>query len=184
MVEIVTPVCDFAAKAPDFSLLSTDGKTYTLSDCRGAKGTLVMFICNHCPFVQAVQHKICRDAAELAQHGILSVAIMSNDPTDYPEDSFENMGKVAAQHRFPFPYLYDESQEIARAYGALCTPDFFGYNADLELQYRGRLDDCGMRKVPGSRRDLFEGMKLVAQTGKGPAEQHGSIGCSLKWKMG
>ena len=183
MAETVTPVCDFGAEAPDFSLLSTDGKTYTLSDCQGSKGTLVMFICNHCPFVKAVQHKICRDAAELAQHGVSSVAIMSNDSDEYPEDSFENMGRIAARYQFTFPYLYDESQEVAKAYGAVCTPDFFGYNAQLELQYRGRLDDCGMSRVPGGRRDLFEGMSLVAKTGEGPAEQYRSIGCSLKWKM-
>jgi hypothetical protein len=141
-----------------------------------------MFICNHCPYVQSIRDRIVRDTMELAELGINSVAIMSNDPTDYPEDSFENMRKVAKEFGFNFPYLMDETQEVAKAYGAICTPDFFGYNADLKLQYRGRLDES--RKdaaAPDVRRDLFEAMKQVAQTGEGPQDQIPSMGCSIKW---
>jgi peroxiredoxin len=137
MVSLETPVCDFGAPAIDFELPGTDGKLWTLEQCRGEKGLLVMFICNHCPYVKAIRDRLVRDTRELMQHGINSVAIMANDPAEYPEDSFENMQKVAEQANFPFPYLLDESQSVARAYGAVCTPDFFGYNADLELQYRG-----------------------------------------------
>jgi hypothetical protein len=141
-----------------------------------------MFICNHCPYVKAVRERIVRDSRELAQCGINSVAIMSNDPHDYPEDSFENMQRVAKEFGFDFPYLLDETQRVARAYGAVCTPDFFGYNADLGLQYRGRLDASRKEAAPtDARRDLFEAMKLVAETGNGPAEQIPSMGCSIKW---
>ena len=144
-----------------------------------------MFICNHCPYVKAVRERLVRDAAELRSLGVNSVAIMSNDVHDYPEDSFDNMRRIAAEFDFPFPYLLDESQEVARAYGAVCTPDFFGYNADLELQYRGRLDESRKETAPeGVRRDLFEAMKLVAETGKGPEEQIPSMGCSIKWRQG
>ena len=138
MVSLETPVCEFGKPAVDFSLPGVDGKVWTLDDCRGEKGVLVMFICNHCPYVKAVRERIVRDTRELLDHGIRSVAVMSNDPTDYPEDSFDNMKKVAEDYGFPFPYLLDESQAVAKAYGAVCTPDFFGYNADLELQYRAR----------------------------------------------
>ena len=142
-----------------------------------------MFICNHCPYVKAVRERIVRDARELREHGIECVAIMSNDPTDYPEDSPENMRKVAQEFDFPFPYLLDESQQVAKTYGAVCTPDFFGYNADLGLQYRGRLDESRKQAAsPDVRRDLFEAMKEVAATGKGPREQIPSMGCSIKWK--
>jgi peroxiredoxin len=168
----------------DFKLPGVDGKDWSLQDCQGEKGLLVMFICNHCPYVKAVRERIIRDTSELLAHGIKSVAIMSNDPVDYPEDSFENMKKVAEEFDFPFPYLLDESQEIAKAYGAICTPDFFGYNADLQLQYRGRLDASRKETAPeDARRELFEGMKRVAQTGKGPEQQIPSIGCSIKWKQ-
>jgi peroxiredoxin len=177
-----TPVCDFGQAAIEFALPGVDGKTWTLADCRGEKGLLVMFICNHCPYVQSVRERIVRDARELKALGINSVAIMANDPTDYPEDSFDNMKKVAEEFDFSFPYLIDETQEVAKAYGAVCTPDFFGYNADLELQYRGRLDESRKEAVPGARRDLFEAMKQVAETGRGPAEQIPSMGCSIKWK--
>ena len=176
------PVCDFGWKAADFHLPGTDGKTYGLSDIRGPKGTLVMFICNHCPYVHAVIDRIVRDATELAALGVTSVAISANDVTTYPEDSFENMKLFAKDHGFPFPYLYDESQDVARAYDAVCTPDFFGFNADLELQYRGRLDESGRQAAPDARRELFEAMKLIAATGQGPREQTASIGCSIKWK--
>ncbi len=183
MVRTETPICDFGRPAPDFSLPGVDGEVWTLSKIRGEKGLLVMFICNHCPYVQAVRERIVRDARELKEYGINSIAIMSNDPTEYPEDSFENMKRVAEEYDFPFPYVLDETQEVARAYGAVCTPDFFGYNADLKLQYRGRLDASGKEAVPGARRELFEAMKQVALTGRGPAEQIPSIGCSIKWKQ-
>ncbi|WP_462328610.1 thioredoxin family protein [Thiohalocapsa halophila] len=183
MVSLETPVCDFGQPAPDFSLPGVDGNTWTRDGCKGPNGLLVMFICNHCPYVQAVRERIVRDARELAALGIGSVAIMSNDPADYPEDSFEHMQQVAAQYGFPFPYLLDESQAVAKAYGAVCTPDFFGYNADLGLQYRGRLDASRKEAAPTDvRRDLFLGMKQVAETGQGPAEQIPSVGCSIKWR--
>ncbi len=185
MVSLETPVCDFGRPALNFSLPGVDGKTWTLEECRGERGLLVMFICNHCPYVKAVRERIVRDAGELLKHGVRSVAIMSNDSTEYPEDSFENMRRVAEQYRFPFPYLLDESQEVARAYGAVCTPDFFGYNADLALQYRGRLDASRKESAPAdARRDLFEAMKQVSETGQGPREQIPSMGCSIKWKGG
>jgi peroxiredoxin len=184
MVSLQTPVCDFGRPAPDFALPGVDGRIWTRDQCAGEKGILVMFICNHCPYVKAVRDRIVRDARELAEHGIRSVAIMSNDPTDYHEDSFENMGRVAEEYQFPFPYLFDETQEVAKAYGAVCTPDFFGYNADLGLQYRGRLDESRKETAPaGVRRDLFEAMKQVAETGQGPREQIPSMGCSIKWKQ-
>ncbi|MDD2769470.1 MAG: thioredoxin family protein [Methylococcus sp.] len=182
MVSTETPVCEFGLKAADFALPCVDGKTWTLEQCRGRKGLLVMFICNHCPYVKAVQDRLVRDAKDLQALGIGVVAIMSNDPTDYPEDSFENMQKLAAELAYPFPYLLDETQAVARAYGAVCTPDFFGYNADLEQQYRGRLDASRKEAAPpDTRRDLYEAMKRVAETGKGPAEQIPSMGCSIKW---
>ncbi|MCW8963177.1 MAG: thioredoxin family protein [Gammaproteobacteria bacterium] len=182
MVSMETPVCDFGLDAVDFSLPGTDGRQWTLADSTGEKGLLVMFICNHCPYVKAVRDRIVRDTAELKQLGINSVAIMSNDPTQYEEDSFENMRKVADEYEFSFPYLLDESQSVAKAYGAVCTPDFFGYNADLQLQYRGRLDESRKQAAdPGVRRDLFEAMKQVAETGSGPLEQIPSMGCSIKW---
>lgn len=180
-----TPICDFGWKAPSFRLPATDGKTYTLEELRGRNGTLVMFICNHCPYVQAVLDRIVRDARDLAALGIASVAISSNDASAYPEDSFPRMKEVAAANRFPFPYLYDETQEVARRFGAVCTPDFFGFNRDLALQYRGRLDESGRSPASaGARRELFEAMKAVAETGRGPAEQVPSMGCSIKWKEG
>ncbi len=185
MVSLETPVCDFGAPALDFSLPGVDGKVWTLDDCRGEKGLLVMFICNHCPYVKAIRDRIVRDTRELRDYGINSVAIMSNDPSDYPEDSFENMKKVAETFDFPFPYLMDETQEVAKAYGAVCTPDFFGYNDKLELQYRGRLDASRKEAAPpDASRDLFEAMVQVARTGKGPEEQIPSMGCSIKWRDG
>jgi peroxiredoxin len=176
------PVCNFGWKAPGFDLPATDGKRYTLANSCGAKGLLVMFICNHCPYVKAIRERMIRDCTELAALGINAVAISANDPDDYPEDSFENMQRVARDHRFPFPYLFDETQEVARAYDAVCTPDFFGFNRNLELQYRGRLDASRTAPVANARRDLFEAMKTVADTGRGPGEQIPSIGCSIKWK--
>ena len=183
MARTETPVCDFGRPAPDFRLKGVDGKTWTLNEARGKNGLLMMFICNHCPYVKSVRDRIIRDARELKDLGINAVAIMSNDPTDYAEDSFDNMKTVAQELNFPFPYLYDESQGVAKAYGAVCTPDFFGYNKDLELQYRGRLDESRKDPVPDARRDLFEAMKQVAQTGQGPKDQIPSMGCSIKWKQ-
>ncbi len=148
MVSLQTPVCDFGKPAVDFSLPGTDGKVWTLEDCRGKKGLLVMFICNHCPYVKAVLDRLVRDTRELRELGVNSVAIMSNDPHQYEEDSFENMQKIAREKDFPFPYLLDATQEVAKAYGAVCTPDFFGYNADLQLQYRGRLDASRKEAAP------------------------------------
>jgi peroxiredoxin len=183
MVTLQTPICDFGLSAPEFELPGIDGQTWTLEKCRGPNGLLVMFICNHCPYVQAIHKKLVREALALAQLGIPSVAIMSNDPADYPEDSFENMKRVARAQGYPFPYLYDETQQVAKAYGAVCTPDFFGYNAKLELQYRGRLDESGRQPDTGEvRRDLFLAMKQVADTGAGPKMQIASMGCSIKWR--
>lgn len=183
MVSLQTPVCEFGLPAIDFDLPGVDGKRWTPAKCRGEKGLLVMFICNHCPYVKAVRERIVRDTAALQRLGINSVAIMSNDPALYEEDSFENMIRISRQYRFPFPYLLDESQAVARQYGAVCTPDFFGYNADLQLQYRGRLDASGMAAAPeDARRELFEAMRQVAETGKGPEDQVPSIGCSIKWR--
>ncbi len=183
MVRTETPVCDFGLPAPDFRLPGVDGKTHTLQDVRGPRGLLVMFICNHCPYVQAVRARILRDARALQAHGVHAVAISSNDATDYPEDSFDNMKKVAAEFGFPFPYLHDQTQAVAKAFGAVCTPDFFGYNADLKLQYRGRLDESRKQPVANARRDLFEAMQQVARTGQGPKHQVPSMGCSIKWKQ-
>lgn len=184
MVSLETPICDFNAPAVDFSLHGVDGKTWTLESAKGKNGLLVMFICNHCPYVKAIRDRIVRDTRALRdEHGINSIAIMSNDPALYEEDSFENMQAVASEYDFPFPYVIDETQEIAKAYGAVCTPDFFGYNANLELQYRGRLDESKKQAADGNvRRDLFEAMVQVAKTGKGPVEQIPSMGCSIKWK--
>lgn len=183
MVSLETPVCDFGLAAIDFDLPGVDGRNWTLQDCKGENGLLVMFICNHCPYVKAIRDRIVRDTNELKKHGINAVAIMSNDPADYPEDSFDNMKRIANEFKFPFPYLIDETQEVAKAYGAVCTPDFFGYNGQLELQYRGRLDASRKETATGNvRRDLFEAMKQVAETGRGPEEQIASMGCSIKWK--
>ena len=164
MVSLETPICDFGLDAVDFALPGVDGKTWTLADCAGEKGLLVMFICNHCPYVKAIRERIVRDTAELKALGVNSVAIMSNDPSLYEEDSFDNMARIAAEFEFPFPYLFDETQAVAKAYGAVCTPDFFGYNADLKLQYRGRLDASRKESAPSdARRDLFEAMRAIAQ---------------------
>ena len=183
MVSTKTPICDFGAPAPDFDLPGVDGNNWSLQECRGPRGLLVMFICNHCPYVKAINHKLVRDARDLKALGVHSVAIMSNDTLSYPEDSFEQMRRVARQFAYPFPYLIDETQEVARAYGAVCTPDFFGYNVDLELQYRGRLDESGRQPDSGDvRRELYLAMQQVAETGTGPSEQVPSIGCSLKWR--
>lgn len=183
MARTETPVGDFGAPAVDFTLPGVDGRNWSLSDCVGDNGVLVMFICNHCPFVKAIRERLAEDCRELAQHGVGTVAIMSNDPTDYPDDSFDNMRKVAEEFDFPFPYLMDETQEVAKAYGAVCTPDFFGYNKNLKLQFRGRLDASGTKPATeGARRELLDAMIQVAETGTGPDEQIPSVGCSIKWK--
>jgi peroxiredoxin len=183
MVSLNPPICDFGAKAHDFELPGTDGQNWTLTECMGKKGMLVMFICNHCPYVKAIHQRLLRDTSELRSLGISSVAISSNDVIEYPEDSFENMQRLAKELAFEFPYLLDENQKIARQYGAVCTPDFFGYNSKFELQYRGRLDASRKETAPASvKRDLFDAMKQIAQTGHGPKEQIASIGCSIKWR--
>jgi peroxiredoxin len=176
------PLCDFGWKAPDFRLKASDGNMRSLAEVRGAKGTLVAFICNHCPYVKAIVSRLVRDAIELQAAGIGVAAICSNDQVAYPEDSFENMKGFARTHGFTFPYLHDETQEVARAYGAVCTPDFFGFNGGDELQYRGRLDESKASPVPDARRELYEAMMAVARTGQGPREQTASMGCSIKWR--
>jgi len=176
------PARNLGWSAPDFELMATDGRRHRRDALRGPSGLLVMFICNHCPFVKAVLDKIVRDTRDLASHGIGSVAICSNDPVEYPEDSFEHMKALAQRMQFPFPYLWDETQSVAKAYGAVCTPDFFGFNAALELQYRGRLDDAGRAPKPDAPRELYAAMVEVARSGKGPAMQTPSIGCSIKWR--
>ena len=179
----IPPICDFGWKAPAFRLGGTDGKIYSLDDIRGPKGTLIMFICNHCPYVMAILDRILRDSEALQAAGIGVAAISSNDADAYPEDSFINMVRLAKEKAFPFPYLCDDTQEVARAYGAVCTPDFFGFNAANDLQYRGRLDASGKQAGPtDARRELYEAMLQVAETGQGPREQVASMGCSIKWK--
>ena len=183
MATLQTPVCDFGKKAVDFELPGVDGRTWSLQQCMGKNGLLIMFICNHCPYVKAVHERILRDTRELLQFGINSAAIMSNDTVTYPDDSFENMKRIAEQSAYGFPYLFDETQQVAKDYGAVCTPDFFGFNADYELQYRGRLDASRKETAPADTiRELFEAMKQVAESGHGPEQQIPSMGCSIKWK--
>lgn len=180
---VTTPFCDFGAEAHDFRLSDFDGKSYDFSDIKGERGTLVMFICNHCPYVQAVMDRIVADARVLQAAGIGVVAISSNDVQEYPQDGPDQMREEALKHGFTFPYLYDENQDVAKAYGAECTPDFFGYNASGRLQYRGRLDASGRQPGPAdARRELRDAMLLIAETGQGPQEQVPSMGCSIKWK--
>ena len=181
MVRTETPICEFNLPAIDFKLKGVDEKYYDLNSLKGTNGLLIMFICNHCPYVKSIINRIIRDTKELKQIGINSVGIMSNDPNEYPEDSFENMKKMALEFNFSFPYLIDETQEVARAYGAVCTPDFFGYNNKLGLQYRGRLDESRKESVDGAKRELFEAMKRISKSGKGPEKQIPSMGCSIKW---
>jgi peroxiredoxin len=169
--------------AIDFRLPATDGRAYALADVAGKKGTVVVFICNHCPYVKAVIDRLAADARTLIAEGIGVAAICSNDAEDYPEDSFDNMRRFAKAHDLPFPYLHDEDQSVARAYGAVCTPDFFGYDAKGKLKYRGRLDEGRTGPPPkGARRELVEAMRAIAATGTGPAQQMPSMGCSIKWK--
>jgi peroxiredoxin len=182
MATLTTPPGTLGSVAPSFDLPGTDGRRHNLASVRGTNGTVVMFICNHCPYVKAVIDKIVRDMRELAAHGVGSVAIMSNDPVDYPDDSFDHMKELATKLAFPFSYLLDETQEVAQAYGAVCTPDFFGYDRDLKLVYRGRLDSSGRSPDPDAPRELFTAMTEVARTGRAPAVQHAAVGCSIKWK--
>ena len=181
---IKTPVCDFGKKAENFELKSTENKLVSLNNIKGENGTLVMFICNHCPYVKAVTKDIVKDCGELKKLGINSVAICSNDSIKYPEDSFENMIKFSIDNKFNFPYLIDETQEIAKSYDAVCTPDFFGYNKNLELQYRGRMRELKkLIPVRSGESDLFQAMKQIAETNQGPEEQIPSAGCGIKWKF-
>jgi peroxiredoxin len=177
-----TPICDFGWKAVDFALPGIDGRTVRLADVRGPNGTLIMFICNHCPYVKAIAGRLVEECKALSALGLGIVAIMPNDTAAYPEDDLPGMKEFAAKHGFFFPYLIDRPQTTARAYGAVCTPDFFGFNAELELQYRGRLDESRTTLVPQAWRDLFLAMKQVAETGRGPVEQIASMGCSIKWR--
>ena len=184
MALLKTPICDFGLNAIDFKLKSINGELLTLNDVKGDNGTLIMFICNHCPYVKAIIRELADDCAKLREDGINSVAIMSNDTKNYPEDSFENMKKFSDRYNFSFPYLIDETQEIAKTYDAVCTPDFFGYNKDLELQYRGRLRELkNLAPVRNGESDLSKAMKQIAETGKGPERQIPSAGCSIKWKQ-
>ena len=177
-----TPICDFGQAAKSFELKSTNNEIIKLDDVKGTNGTLVMFICNHCPYVKAVIKDIVEDCKNLKQLGVTSVAICSNDPINYPEDSFENMIEFSIKHQFNFPYLFDETQNVAKSYDAVCTPDFFGYNNNLELQYRGRIRELeNLKPVRSGDSDLFIAMKQIAETNKGPEEQTPSLGCSIKW---
>ena len=177
-----TPICEFGQKAHDFELKSTENKNLSLSDIKGENGTLIMFISNHCPYVKAITKDMVEDCNEFKKIGINSVAICANDPTNYPEDSFENMILFSKKHQFSFPYLVDETQNIAKTYDAVCTPDFFGYNKNLELQYRGRMRELrNLVPVRDGKSDLLIAMKEIATTGKGPKNQIPSAGCSIKW---
>ena len=177
-----TPICDFGQAAKDFELKSTNNKIIKLDDVKGINGTLVMFICNHCPYVKAIIKDIVEDCNNLKELGVTAVAICSNDTINYPEDSFENMIEFAKKHQFNFPYLFDETQSIAKSYDAMCTPDFFGYNNNLELQYRGRIRELNnLKPVRAGDNDLFIAMKQIAETGKGPETQIPSVGCGIKW---
>ena len=182
MVLAKNSICDFGWKAHDFALKGIDGETYTLADVRGPKGTLAIFICNHCPYVKASIGRIVAEASALREIGIGTIAIMPNDTGTYREDLFDNVKKFAAKHGFTYPYVIDETQNVARAYNAQCTPDFFGFNAQGELQYRGRLDASRIQQASNAHRDLFFAMKQIAEIGRGPVEQMPSMGCSIKWK--
>ncbi|MCL6270066.1 thioredoxin family protein [Sansalvadorimonas sp. 2012CJ34-2] len=177
-----TPICDFGWKAPDLTLKDPDGNSFTMTECMGDKGLLIMFICNHCPYVQAIKERLAEDAAALMKEGFGVLAIMSNDYQNYPLDAPEHMKEFARQNNFSFPYLIDEDQSVAKAYDAVCTPDFFGFNSQGELQYRGRIDDAKMGNAAGRTPELLNAMRMVAKTGKGPAEQKPSMGCSIKWR--
>ena len=182
MASINPPVCAFGWQAPHFSLPNVDEHMVALHASKGKNGLLVMFICNHCPYVKAILPRLIADIRELQSLGVNTVAIMSNDPTEYPEDSFENMQNIAKEMTFPFPYLLDRTQAAAKIYGAVCTPDFFGFNNQFTLQYRGRFDESRKETSVDSTRDLFQAMQQIAETGQGPRAQIASIGCSIKWE--
>ena len=183
MVSTLTPVCNFGWQAPDFDLPGVDGGRHTLQSAAGPNGLLVMFICNHCPYVKSILSRLVEDCKALQARGIGVIAIMSNDPEDYPEDSWPEMVRISKQLKFSFPYVLDETQSVAKSYDAVCTPDFFGFNSDLKLQYRGRFDASRKDAAPeGSKRELLEGMTLIAQTNHGPLDQTPSMGCSIKWR--
>ena len=180
---ISAPICNFGWKATDFELTDTFGAHKTLETLRGPNGLLLMFICNHCPYVQGILDRICREARELQALGYGVAAVMSNDVVAYPDDAPDKMAALAAERGFTFPYLYDASQDVARTYDAVCTPDFFGFDRELRLVYRGRLDSCGKNPAtPDLRRELFEALRQVAEGGRAPTEQRPSIGCSIKWR--
>ncbi len=177
-----TPICDFNLHAIDFKLKSVENTVLSLNDIKGENGTLIMFICNHCPYVKAIIKDLVEDCEKLKDFGINSAAIMSNDTINYPDDSYENMIKFSAKHEFSFPYLIDETQEIAKKYDAVCTPDFFGYNKDLKLNYRGRIRELrDLKPIRNGSSELFEAMKLISETQQGPDIQKPSLGCSIKW---
>lgn len=178
-----TPICNFGWKAPNFTLKDADGKQFSMQDYLGSKGLLIVFICNHCPYVKAIAERLAQDTEALMREGLNVLAVMSNDYENYPEDSPTNMKKFALANNFKFPYLIDGDQSVGKAYGAVCTPDFFGFNSLGELQYRGRLDDVGMGKDASNRvPELLNAMRLIAETGKGPIDQIPSMGCSIKWR--
>ena len=182
MVLTKTPICNFGEKTKSFELKGTDGQLHKLEDHIGKRGLLIMFICNHCPYVKAIIKDIVEDCKNLKKEGVNSIAIMSNDTKEYPEDSFENMKIFSKKFNFSFPYLIDETQEIAREYRAVCTPDFFGYNSKLELQYRGRIRELkDLKPINSGESDLSRAMRLIIKTGKGPKEQIPSMGCNIKW---
>ena len=183
MPPLKTPICDFGTNAKDFQLNSTTNKIKSLNDIKGETGTLIMFICNHCPYVKAIIEDVIEACKNMEKFGIKAIAISSNDTIKYPEDSFENMIKFSKEHNFNFPYLFDKTQDVAKNYGAVCTPDFFGFNGNLELQYRGRIRELkNLKPVRVSESDLFKAMKQISETGKGPKDQIPSSGCSIKWK--
>ena len=182
MVLTKTPICNFGEKPHSFSLKGVDEKIYKLEDCLGKNGTIIMFICNHCPYVKAIIKNIVEDTNKLKELEIKAIAIMSNDTINYPEDSFEKMKEFSKLNNFNFPYVIDASQEIAKKYGAVCTPDFFGYNGNQELQYRGRMRELKeLRPVNSGDSDLYKAMKQISETGKGPDDQIPSMGCNIKW---
>ncbi len=185
MPALTTPICNFGWKAPDFNLIDTDGNYHDLTSTKGENGTLIMFICNHCPYVKSIIKRIVEDCKILQENGIGIIAIMSNDVNDPKygqEDSYNNMKIFSKLNAFCFPYVYDETQSIGKKYNAVCTPDFFGFNKQDELQYRGRLEASQQQLIPNSKKELLDAMLLISKTGNGPKEQIPSIGCSIKWK--
>ncbi|WP_295898829.1 thioredoxin family protein [uncultured Vibrio sp.] len=177
-----TPLCNFGWKAPNFTLLNPDGERFTMNDCLGDKGLLILFICNHCPYVKRIAERLAQDTNVLMEEGINVLAVMSNDYLDFPADSPVKMKQFAESSGFRFPYLVDEDQSVGKAYDAICTPDFFGLNNKGELQYRGRLDDAKMGDSSDRVPELLNAMRLIAETGKGPETQYPSMGCSIKWR--